>query len=83
MRRLVDLLFVNQQETPTAGVLKCKFSEMVVGLLLLAIDEVLRGLLKLWNVRTCEISCFLLPTFKTCCLHDAAHVLLFVLGIYM
>ena len=76
MRRLANLLFVEQQKkTPTASVLMCSFSEMV-GQLLLS-SKVLRGLFKLRSMRTCGISYFLLPTFKTCCLHDAAKILLF------
>jgi len=52
-----------QLKIPRASVLTCMSSEMVGQLLLLI--EVLRGLFKLRNVRTCEISCFLLPTCKT------------------
>lgn len=58
-----ESLFVVQQKIPRASVLTCMSSEMVGQLLLLI--EVLRGLFKLRNVRTCEISCFLLPTCKT------------------
>jgi len=57
-----ESLFVVQQKIPRASVLTCMSSEMVGQLLLLI--EVLRGLFKLRNVRTCEISCFLLPTCK-------------------
>lgn len=58
-----ESLFVVQQKVPTTSLLTCVSSEMV-GQLLLSI-EVLRGLFRLRNIRTREISCFLLPTCKT------------------